>query len=263
MLLKALCFLIFLVVIESTITDWADDEGDRSGEVNGVNPLTFGFESISEPFAQSCAEVPIHRSGIHRIQPQYGFNNHFLAFCDQNYSQGGWTVIQNRFDGSVNFYRGWSEYENGFGDLRGEFWLGLKRIHELTYARKHELHILLEDFNGTTVSAKYNDFSVAGPAEKYMVKSVGSFSGDAGDSFSNVVNQYFSTMDADNDSNGYSHCAAEYKGGWWYETCHESNLNGLYLPGENNEYATMLCWKSFRGYHYGLQRSRMMIRPVN
>ncbi len=44
----------------------------------------------------------------------------------------GWTVIQRRSNGSVDFYRGWDEYKNGFGDLRTEFWLGNEKIHQLT-----------------------------------------------------------------------------------------------------------------------------------
>lgn len=32
---------------------------------------------------------------------------------------GGWTVIQKRTDGIVQFQRTWSEYLDGFGDLNG------------------------------------------------------------------------------------------------------------------------------------------------
>ena len=44
----------------------------------------------------------------------------------------GWTVIQNRQDGSVNFLREWGDFKNGFGNLATEFWLGLEKIHMLT-----------------------------------------------------------------------------------------------------------------------------------
>ena len=27
-------------------------------------------------------------------------------------------------DGTVNFYRGWDQYKNGFGHAAGEYWLG-------------------------------------------------------------------------------------------------------------------------------------------
>ena len=37
-------------------------------------------------------------------------------------------VIQRRIDGQTDFYRGWSEYEIGFGDLTKEFWLGMYTI---------------------------------------------------------------------------------------------------------------------------------------
>ena len=38
-----------------------------------------------------------------------------------------------RFDGSLDFYRNWIEYRNGFGEIgRGEFWLGNEKVHRLT-----------------------------------------------------------------------------------------------------------------------------------
>ena len=35
-------------------------------------------------------------------------------------------------NGTVDFYRGWKEYRNGFGDLQAEFWLGNEKIHQIT-----------------------------------------------------------------------------------------------------------------------------------
>ena len=51
-------------------------------------------------------------------------------------------MIQRRLpNGTVNFTRNWADYENGFGDLNGEFWYGLRNIHALTTENNVELHI--------------------------------------------------------------------------------------------------------------------------
>lgn len=38
-------------------------------------------------------------------------------------------VFQRREDGSVNFFRGWQAYRDGFGKLTGEHWLGERPCH--------------------------------------------------------------------------------------------------------------------------------------
>ena len=91
-------------------------------------------------------------------------------------SGGGWTVIQRRLDGSVDFHRGWQDYKNGFGHLDGEFWLGLEQIRALTASKFNQLRIDLEDFSGNTRYAIYQNVSIADEANKYRL-SIGSYSG--------------------------------------------------------------------------------------
>ena len=98
------------------------------------------------------------------------------VFCDQTTAGGGWLVFQKRLDGSVDFYRGWADYEHGFGSLTGEFWLGLDKIHRLTSSGSYKLRVDLEDFDGKTYYAEYDLFKVGSEAEKYKL-SIGNYKG--------------------------------------------------------------------------------------
>ncbi|XP_052870886.1 ryncolin-1-like [Anopheles cruzii] len=217
--------------------------------------------NISKSSYESCRQVPSNVSGVYQIEPEKPFKEPMTVLCDQEYDAGGWVVIQHRFDGSANFYRNWKEYRNGFGQLEGEFWLGLDRIHQLTASKPHELVILLEDFEGRKTYAKYDLFEIGGESELYALNNITGYSGTAGDSLISVAGMKFSTLDSDNDTWEGS-CAVTYNGAWWYSACHRSNLNGRYLWGETKEYATGMVWYSLRGYYYSLKSSKMMIRPV-
>ncbi|VDI59498.1 Hypothetical predicted protein [Mytilus galloprovincialis] len=170
---------------------------------------------------------------------------------------GGWLVFQRRLDGSVDFFRNWTDYKNGFGDLTGEFWLGNLRIHEMTTKDEYELYILMEDFAGEKRYARYKTFSIEDIHSKFQID-VGGYIGNAGDSLDTThhKSQPFSTLDRDSSSN----CVDLYKGGWWYGNCHRSNLNGLYLNGPHKSYADGIEWYSWKGYNYSLKKTQMMIR---
>ncbi|XP_053674072.1 ficolin-2-like [Anopheles nili] len=229
--------------------------------LKGCNSTSMDLSESRSRLYASCNKVPIPVSGVYHIRPEKPFKEPITVFCDQEYDNGGWVVIQHRFDGSTNFYRNWQEYKNGFGNLNGEFWLGLDRIYQLTVSGPHELVILLEDFDGNTTYARYSEFSIGDESVKYSLTSIGGYSGTAGDSMADLKGMKFSTFDADNDT-WNDNCAVKFAGAWWYAGCHSSNLNGKYLRGETKEFATSMVWKSFRGYHYSLKSSKMMIRPV-
>ncbi|XP_076063817.1 microfibril-associated glycoprotein 4-like [Oratosquilla oratoria] len=200
--------------------------------------------------------------GVRRIYPFPCCPNWVQqVFCDQETDDGGWTVIQRRDDlpPHQDFYRTWIEYEKGFGDLEGEHWLGLENIHHLTSHSLQELRIDLSDFENATRWAKYGFFHVRDPDSKYVMN-CGRYTGDAGDSLSSHSGNKFTTHDNDNDlSEG--NCASSFKGAWWYNECHASNLNGKYLKGPTESYADGVAWFSWRGHHYSLRSVEMKIRP--
>ena len=90
---------------------------------------------------------------------------------------GGWTIFQRRLDGSVDFYRGWKSYKNGFGNPNGEFWLGLDKINRLTKSTSNVLRIDMEDTGGNSKCANYGFFAVSSEKSKYQL-SLGLYSGE-------------------------------------------------------------------------------------
>ena len=167
---------------------------------------------------------------------------------------GGWIVFQRRMDGSVDFYREWMDYIEGFGNLDGEFWLGLHKLNRLT-THTSQLRIELEDFDEIKKEAFYSEFRVD-DAETLYTLHVSGYSGTAGDSLSYHNGMKFTTKDHDNDIYA-DNCAVKFRGAWWYKDCHQSNLNGHYRYGAHTTFADGVNWKAFREYHYSLKTTEM------
>ena len=80
--------------------------------------------------SQIKAEKPSSTDGIYEITTLYSRRT-MKVYCDMTSDEEkGWTVLQRRQDGSVNFTRNWFQYKYGFGDLNGEFWLGNFCYHQ-------------------------------------------------------------------------------------------------------------------------------------
>uniref|UniRef100_A0A182JAR6 Fibrinogen C-terminal domain-containing protein n=1 Tax=Anopheles atroparvus TaxID=41427 RepID=A0A182JAR6_ANOAO len=173
----------------------------------------------------SCQEESSRLSGKYLVQ--LGPNKRpFEVFCEQTSLGGGWTVIQQRFNGLENFYRNWTDYRDGFGNLGGEFWIGLERLNEMTSRRPHELMVEMKDFQGNYGYSNYKEFEIGSEVEQFRLKKLGVQSGTAGDALRVNQGQKFSTADRDNDANGNANCAVALKAGWWFFSCTNTNLNG-------------------------------------
>ncbi|XP_072515193.1 fibrinogen like 1B [Salminus brasiliensis] len=214
-------------------------------------------------------------SGFYRIKPKPTMEP-FLVYCDME-DGGGWTVMQKRRNGKVDFSRDWEEYKNGFGHFKlskDEFWLGNDRMHALLNRGQNVVKIDLMDWNGEKSYAMYDNFRVADEKDKYRLH-YGMYSGRAGDALSggsNMVEQWsashsgmkFSTSDQDNDRFLQGSCAEENKGGWWYNRCHAANLNGRFYRGGKYtaKHDNGVVWSTWKGLWYSLRHTSMKVRPA-
>ena len=183
------------------------------------------------------------------------------VFCDTTTVDGGWTVIQRRVDGSVDFNRPWMDYEKGFGYLNGEFWYGLKAVNCLTEVGQWELRVDFEFKNKTRSYLHYHAFIVGSASDEYPL-TISGFTGiTPTDPFTTGMHSgmKFSTYDNDNDK-WPTNCAARYynakgNGGWWHNCCWDVNFNINYNPSHFGFIKLVGTW-------YNLRWSEMKIRPA-
>ena len=118
-----------------------------------------------------------------------------------------------------------AEYENGFGNVAKEYWMGLKKISALTANGRWELRVELVDFDGKKYFAGYDNFKVENRRPYKLRISGYQKRSTLENAFSGHNGMGFTTIDQDNDKCD-CHCGILY-GAWWYRHCHSSNLNGM------------------------------------
>ncbi|NXX21097.1 ANGL4 protein, partial [Podargus strigoides] len=222
------------------------------------------WNASGEPLPEDCHQLFLagqQSSGVFQVQP--AGSQPFKVYCDMT-SEGGWTVIQRRTDGSVDFDQLWDAYKNGFGDLRGDFWLGLEKIHHLVQEGRYNLLIELEDWEGNSQVVQFV-FSLGGESTAYTLNLLGPLSGELENSIGDFRQLPFSTRDRDHDLKADTNCAKHLSGGWWFSTCGHANLNGKYfrsIPRQRHERKQGIFWKTWKGRYYPLKSTTMKIQPA-
>ena len=124
----------------------------------------------------------------------------------------------------------------------------------------------MTDWDGTEYWAEYDHFRISEEDDKYRLH-VHGYHGNAGDSLTSAWeshdNQPFSTKDHDNDNRFYDNCAEHYHGAWWFKSCFESHLNGVYYhKGSHDNYFVRngIQWNTIH-VHSSLKYAVMMVKP--
>jgi len=207
-------------------------------------------------YPQSCQEIKLDdessQSKVYGIKPE---NTEIDVYCDLKTENEGWIVIQRRNEKILSFKQNWEKSKNGFGDLNGEFWLGLEKIHQLTKNKDMTLRVDLIDTNDNELYVQYESFYVGDESLNYILL-VSGHSGQIGDIFSEgghaTNGQFFTTHDRDNDRHR-DNCANTH-GAWWHNNCFNTNLNGN--PSTRH-------FRVYDGKYYLIKSSVMKIRRAN
>lgn len=183
------------------------DDGDDEESGSGSNEIREDIR-VGEG---GCEKLKIRKNGL------YKFDNE-QQFCYFGGPGSAWIVIQSRGPRMAeNFTRNYSEYERGFGDKNGEFWMGNKNIVQLLERfAKVEMRVEMMDMHGNIRFMEYKTFKMAKVDDGYKLK-LEFKEGSARDMFTHYNGEQFSTYDRQNEKaiQLVTRCQ-EKSGGWWF-----------------------------------------------
>ncbi|XP_066910328.1 ficolin-2-like [Clytia hemisphaerica] len=166
-------------------------------------------------------------------------------------------MIQRRLNGDIDFNRGWQSYKEGFGDVNGDYWIGLETIRETSVLLNNTLiRIQGESFN------RDRRFIIA---KKYKLHSGTMINDewDIGRDWTYHDGLMFTTRDDDNDKNGGGNCAHEFPCARWYLNCYALNANKAPSKQQQTSYAGGISWPAWLGSHsQSLKAMNMAIKKM-
>ena len=232
------------------LTNLSDYLVSISGEMlaKAVHPLD----------CQEWRDFGFNQSGVYYI---YHDRKEIKVYCLMK-EKHGWIAIQQRLVGSVDFYRDWAEYRNGFGNPATDYYLGNELIHQLTYGRQIKIAIIGQDFNDELRVLYFDGFYIENEQSGYKIHA-GAFSTDS-PSPQSLANNWlekdgvsFSTKDNENDRHSVVHCAVKFKTAGWLTSCFKLNFNGPSSVDEDIQNWIGIVWISWKGQKGGMYIRKM------
>ena len=89
------------------------------------------------------------------------------------------------------------------------------------------------------------------------------YNGTAGDSLAYHNGMNFSSKDIDNDHYRKGSCSlVRGDGGWWFDKCSNSNLNGRYLGADARDKNGITWYQAYSDETRSFKMAQMKIRPT-
>ncbi|KAH8322495.1 hypothetical protein KR067_002733 [Drosophila pandora] len=118
-----------------------------------------------------------------------------------------------KYSESAELNQTYDQYINGFGDVEGEHFIGLEKLHILTSQKPHEM--IIDQYNDGYYKVICENFVVGDRSEGYSLKQIDGCRGDT--SYFNLIQgTKFSTFDRDLDGNPDHNWAKDYGNGFWF-----------------------------------------------
>uniref|UniRef100_A0A7M5V3Y2 Fibrinogen C-terminal domain-containing protein n=1 Tax=Clytia hemisphaerica TaxID=252671 RepID=A0A7M5V3Y2_9CNID len=213
--------------------------------------------------ARSCLELLERGFTLDGVYKILTVGEEKEVYCDM--TGRGWTTIQRRLNGDIDFNRGWQSHKEGFGDVNGDLWIGLETIREMSALLNNTLiRIQGESFNGDRRFIIAKGFCIEDEQKKYKLHS-GTMINDEwniGGDWTYHDGLKFTTRDDDNDSKEHN-CADEHSSGWWYKGCYAINANKAPAKQQQTTYAGGMSWPAWLGSHsQSLKAMNMAIKKM-
>lgn len=239
---------------------------DLSRTQNDVNTNRQSYRDLESTMKKSLSSLDKFTANSETLQnTNHKFERFRLEMIQQiailKYEENSWIEFQRRgqYGNQPDYFkRTFRQYENGFGDPYKEFWIGLKKLHQLTSSGQTSLRVEVTDWKNRTFVGEWSNFRVGnGPA---YTLGVHGYKGNIGDSLRISNGMHFSAMDKDMDRSE-GECSVDHRGGggWWFNACGLENLNGENLGPREQSYSGIL-WFLQKNSEISFKSSVMKIR---